>query len=175
MNIKNNIFGIILAGGSGSRLWPLSREMYPKQLLSLTEEKTLLQLTWQRLNCFIPAENIITVTNNKHFANVKIQLENIAQNIDHKIIGEPFSRNTAPAIGLAACYIKKVYTGNDDPVIIVLPSDHLIKDEQDFMETALEGVEISKHGFITTFGIKPLKPETGYGYIKISSHQKIYK
>ena len=92
------MFGIILAGGSGSRLWPLSRELYPKQLLNLYSSESLLQSTFERLNRFIPAENIISVTNTKHHSNVKMQLSNFCS--DPLILSEPVSKNTAPAIAL---------------------------------------------------------------------------
>src|SRR5574344_2177463 len=97
------MFGIILAGGSGSRLWPLSRELYPKQLLNLTSNESLLQSTFERLQCFMPAENIVSITNTKHVANVKIQLESFSDSI--KVLSEPLSKNTAPAIALSTKFI----------------------------------------------------------------------
>jgi len=164
----NNIYGIILAGGSGSRLWPLSREQYPKQFLSFLDDKTLLQGTYQRLKNFIPAENILTVTSDKHVAGVKEQLD-----ASHKVLGEPSARNTAPALVFGVQFIQKCLNGNDDAVIIVAPSDHLIKDEEAFTKAALEGAEIARQGYIVTFGIKPSAPETGYGYIKVLPDQKL--
>lgn len=156
------MFGIILAGGSGSRLWPLSRELYPKQLLNLNSDKSLLQSTFERLKQFMPAENIVSITNVKHSANVRLQLEQISDQIN--ILAEPLSKNTAPAIALATKFIQ---TKEDDPVILVVPSDHLIKNNEKFIETVKKGEKLAKEGYIVTFGIEPDYPETGYGYINI--------
>ncbi len=175
MNNNNKLFGIILAGGSGSRLWPLSRELYPKQFLEFSEDKTLLQLTYERLKQIIKPENIITITNNKHTSGVDIQLQEIENDADYKIIGEPLAKNTAPAIALGAQFIKNHTEKDDDPVIIRAPSDHCIKNQKALMEAVMEGAEIAKQGYIVTFGIKPFEPETGYGYIKAFNNQKVGK
>lgn len=156
------MFGIILAGGSGSRLWPLSRELYPKQLLNINSDKSLLQTTFERLNQFMPAENIVSITNTKHVSNVKLQLENIVKDVT--VLSEPLAKNTAPAIAVALKYIQ---TKEEDPVILVVPSDHLIKNTKNFHETVKKGEKLAKEGFIVTFGIEPDYPETGYGYINI--------
>lgn len=156
------MFGIILAGGSGSRLWPLSRELYPKQLLNINSDKSLLQSTFERLSTFMPAENIVSITNVKHTANVKIQLESLAKNIT--VLAEPLSKNTAPAIALATKFIQEK---ENDPVILVVPSDHLIENGEKFLQTVLKGQELAEKGYIVTFGIEPSYPETGYGYINI--------
>jgi len=167
MNENKNIFGVILAGGSGSRLWPLSREMYPKQLLKLTGENSLFQSTFLRLKDLIPAKNIITVTNNLHLNEIKIQLAELDKNQEYISIGEPVGRNTAPAIGLAALFVQNNLSDkNSDPIIFVTPSDHLIQNDEAFLNSVREGIELAENGFIVTFGIKPTKPETGYGYIK---------
>lgn len=156
------MFGIILAGGSGSRLWPLSRELYPKQLLSLNSEKSLLQSTFERLQAFIPAENIVSITNTKHVGNIKRQLKKLAK--DSVVLSEPLARNTAPAIALATKYITQK---ENDPVILVVPSDHLIENCKDFLSTVKKGEELANEGYIVTFGIEPSYPETGYGYINV--------
>ncbi len=156
------MFGIILAGGSGSRLWPLSRELYPKQLLNINSDKSLLQMTFERLGKFIPADNIVSITNVKHTANVKYQLEQISDAV--KILSEPLSKNTAPAIALAVKYIQEF---ENDPVILVVPSDHLINDEEKFLATVKKGEKLAEAGYIVTFGIQPDYPETGYGYINV--------
>lgn len=167
MNENKNIFGVILAGGSGSRLWPLSREMYPKQLLKLTGENSLFQSTFLRLTDLIPAKNIITVTNNLHLPEIKIQLNELDENEEYTALGEPVGRNTAPAIGLAALFIQNKFSDKDsDPIIFVTPSDHLIQNNEAFLNSVKEGIELAEKGYIVTFGIKPAKPETGYGYIK---------
>ncbi len=155
------MFGVILAGGSGSRLWPLSRELYPKQLLTLNADKSLLQATFERLNNFIPAQNIISVTNSKHHSNIKMQLSKLSE--DTVILAEPISKNTAPAIALSIKYIVENY--NEDEIILVVPSDLQINDVEKFTQTIKSSEHFANEGFIVTFGIKPNYPETGYGYI----------
>lgn len=162
------MFGIILAGGSGSRLWPLSRELYPKQLLNLNSDKSLLQATFERLNRFMPAENIVSITNIKHTSSVKLQLENISGKIN--VLSEPLSKNTAPAIALATKFIQQ-NTGGKDSIILVVPSDHLIENNEKFLETVKKGEKLAQEGYIVTFGIEPSYPETGYGYINILNEQ----
>ena len=156
------MYGIILAGGSGSRLWPLSRELYPKQLLNLNSDISLLQSTFERLNKFMPAENIVSITNTKHTPNVKSQLEHIAKNIS--VLSEPLSKNTAPAIALATKFIQQ--KGGDE-IILVVPSDHLIENNEKFIATVEKGEKLAQEGYIVTFGIEPNYPETGYGYINV--------
>ena len=116
------MYGVILAGGSGSRLWPLSRELYPKQLLNLYSTESLLQSTFERLNRFIPSENIVSVTNTKHSSSVKMQLGQLSGN--SIILSEPISKNTAPAIALSVKYI--IENSNNDETVLVVPSDLLI-------------------------------------------------
>jgi len=162
--------GIILAGGSGSRLWPLSRELYPKQLLNLNHDKSLLQSTYLRLNCFIDDEKIISITNTKHAANVKRQLCELSNYV--KVLSEPIARNTAPAIAAATKYILEKF---GDDIIIVVPSDHLIIDNEKFKQTVQKGAKLAQDGAIVTFGIQPSYPETGYGYISVSDDFKVNK
>ena len=158
------MYGLILAGGSGSRLWPLSRELYPKQLLNIQNTESLLQATFERLSKSIPPQNIISMTGVKHFSNVKYQLSKIAEN--PIVLSEPTSKNTAPAIAVAVKYI--LSKTNEDPVILAVPSDHLIKNIQDFSVTVKEGEKLAQKGFIVTFGIHPSYAETGYGYINVT-------
>ncbi len=155
------MFGVILAGGSGSRLWPLSRELYPKQLLNLCAEKSLLQSTFEMLNKFIPASEIISVTNSKHQANVKMQLGDLCES--PVILAEPLSKNTAPAIAICVKYILE--TSDNDETILVVPSDLLIKENEKFKQTVISAQKYVEEGKIVTFGIKPTYPETGFGYI----------
>ena len=155
------MFGVILAGGSGSRLWPLSRELYPKQLLNLCAEKSLLQSTFERLNKFIPAEKIISVTNSKHHANVKMQLGEMSEN--SIILSEPISKNTAPAIALSVKYI--IENADEDEIILVVPSDLLIENDEKFIQTVEVAKQYAQDGKIVTFGVKPNYPETGFGYV----------
>lgn len=162
------MYGLILAGGSGSRLWPLSRELYPKQLLNLNMEKSLIQATFERLACFAPSENIISITNTKHLSNVKFQLQALSKKA--KVLAEPVAKNTAPAIAVATKYIQTI-SKEEDPVIIVAPSDPLIRDLGAFKTTVMRGEKIAKEGYIVTFGIQPSYPETGYGYINVKDEK----
>lgn len=158
------MFGIILAGGSGSRLWPLSRELYPKQLLNIQNKDSLLQETYKRMISVIPAENVVSITNTKHLPNVKYQLSSISQS--PIVIAEPESKNTAPAITVSVKYITDKFKNASQSVILVLPSDHKIKDLTAFKKSILKGEQLAKDGYIVTFGVKPEYPETGFGYIK---------
>jgi len=153
--------GIILAGGSGSRLWPLSRELYPKQLLKLNSKKSLLERTYERLMGIMDIDNILAITNAKHVSDVRMQLSEY--NKDVRIMAEPAAKNTAPAIAIATKFI--LDCGVDD-IILVLPSDHLIEDEDNFRKTIDEAQKLAKLGYIATIGVKPTQAGTGFGYIK---------
>ena len=158
------MYGIILAGGSGSRLWPLSRELCPKQLLNITGEKSLLQATFERLQNLMPDENILSITNTKHLANVRMQLKDYYA--APLILSEPVSKNTAPAAAVSVKYISE--NKNSDEIILVVPSDHLIHDVQKFSEAIEKGKQLAEQGFVVTFGVEPSYCETGFGYIKTS-------
>lgn len=153
---------IILAGGSGGRLWPLSRDLCPKQLLKFTEEGSLLQKTFHRLCQFSKPSEIVTVTNIKIQSDIKLQLNKIDNS--NVVISEPLCKNTAPAIACTLEYFRQ--TSNSDDVVIIVPSDHLVEKIEDFMATVDEGYKLAQEGYIVTFGVKPTYPETGYGYIK---------
>lgn len=161
------MYGIILAGGSGSRLWPLSRELYPKQLIKLGGDESLLQATFKRLSSFIEPKNIISVTNVKHLPEVKLQLNQI--NSDSLVIAEPIAKNTAPAIAAALEFIRQRPFANEDEIVLIVSADHLIQDTAAFANTVAEGAKLANRGYIVTFGIKPSHPETGYGYIKTAT------
>lgn len=155
---------IILAGGSGTRLWPLSNESYPKQLLSFWDDnESLLQKTFLRLLGIVNPSDILTVTNSIHFSNVKKQLDTVCRT---NILTEPSAKNTAPAIFCALKYFIDNGASGDE-VVMVSPSDHLIKNTNLFQMSVLNAVSLAQKGFIVTFGVKPTYPETGYGYIKV--------
>jgi len=154
---------VILSGGAGTRLWPLSRELYPKQLLALTGERTMLQETALRLTG-LQTGGAVVVCNEAHRFLVAEQLRQLK--IDPlAILLEPFGRNTAPAIALAAL-AATVESGGADPVLLVLPADHVIRDVPAFQKAVRAALPAAQAGKLVTFGIVPKAPETGYGYIQ---------
>ncbi len=156
------IIPIILAGGSGTRLWPLSRQLYPKQLIDIYNDKTMLQNTILRLDDFENTGSPIVVCNEEHRFMTAEQLREI--NVEPKaIILEPVGRDTAPAIAMAAL---KAMENNQDPTLLVLPADHVIEKISKFHDAILSGLEYVKQDNLIAFGIVPDSPETGYGYIK---------
>ncbi|MCC7634069.1 mannose-1-phosphate guanylyltransferase/mannose-6-phosphate isomerase [Stenotrophomonas rhizophila] len=160
----NDLLPVILSGGSGTRLWPLSREAYPKQFLALAGELTMLQATWQRV-APIAGRPPLVVANEEHRFVAAEQLQQIGVQ-PLAILLEPVGRNTAPAIAVAAL---EATGGGDDPLLLVLPSDHVIADEAAFRAAVLRAVPAADAGKLVTFGIVPTGPETGYGYIKAAS------
>ena len=161
------IVAVIMAGGKGERFWPRSRRNMPKQFLSLTNDgKTMIQLTVERIKPLVEIEDVFIVTNKDYKTLVKEQLPNLPE---ENIILEPMAKNTAPCIGLASMYIKKKY---EDAVIVVLPSDHLIKFNSMFINTLKDAAETAEEGNnIVTIGITPNYPETGYGYINFGNEK----
>jgi mannose-1-phosphate guanylyltransferase / mannose-6-phosphate isomerase len=169
--ISTNIHAVILAGGSGTRFWPLSRETYPKQMLQIVGEDTLLRQTIKRIKGFVPPENIWIVTTEDKAQDIRFHLEPFGQ-LTQKIrfTKEPLGRNTAPAIGLNAIYLNQV---SPDSIMIVMPSDHAISENEKFLSDLKVAIEGAKEDYLVTFGIKPSRPETGYGYIKVDYTSKI--
>ncbi len=156
------IIPVILAGGSGTRLWPLSRELYPKQLIDIYNENTMLQNTILRLEGIESLGSPIVVCNEEHRFMTAEQLRQIK--IDPlAIILEPVGRNTAPAIALAAL---KAMENKEDPILLVLPADHVIEKVMEFHTAIQAGKKYAEKTNLITFGIIPRSPETGYGYIK---------
>jgi mannose-1-phosphate guanylyltransferase/mannose-6-phosphate isomerase len=165
-----SLFGIILAGGSGVRFWPYSRETWPKQMLDIVGEDSLLRQTIRRLDSLIPMENMLVVTTEKLGQDIQYHLSSLGKNAKRiKIIKEPLGKNTAPAIGLAAIYVKLF---DPNAVMLVMPSDHLIKDAKSFQEQVKTAILGAEKDHLITFGIKPNKPETGYGYIKVKEEKE---
>lgn len=159
---------LIMAGGRGERFWPKSRKTLPKQFLSLTGDgKTMIQLTVERILPLVEMDDIYIVTNKDYRQLVREQLPEIPE---RNILCEPVGRNTAPCIGLGAMHINQKY---DDAVMMVLPSDHLIKQKKLFVDILGQACEIAEEdGNIVTVGITPSYPETGYGYIKFLTEKK---
>lgn len=162
---------VILAGGGGTRLFPLSRECYPKQFLHVIGDKSLLAQTVERFLGLVKPEDIVIVTNEKYIFHVQAELKSIDAQEAH-IIVEPVGRNTAPAIALAQIYCKDKLKCNDDEVLFISPSDHLIKPIEDFQKLIMQAEQTAKLGSIVTLGIKPTKPETGYGYIEAAGNKE---
>ncbi len=156
------IIPVILCGGSGTRLWPLSRELYPKQLIALTGEHTLLQQTVLRLSGIKDLGKPILICNEEHRFMVAEQLRQVNIQAD-TIILEPEGRNTAPAVALAALHLTRE---QKDSTMLVLPADHLIEDSESFQRAVETAAKIGENNNLVTFGIVAKSPETGYGYIK---------
>jgi mannose-1-phosphate guanylyltransferase/mannose-1-phosphate guanylyltransferase/mannose-6-phosphate isomerase len=156
------IHPVILSGGSGSRLWPLSRTAYPKQLLALTSERSLLQETLLRLQGLPDLAKPLMVCNHEHRFLVAEQMREI-DIAPQVLMLEPIGRNTAPAIAVAALYLAE---RDPQALMLVLASDHVIAKVEAFHECAAQAIEVAKSGHLVTFGIVPSAPETGYGYIQ---------
>lgn len=156
------IYGLILAGGKGSRLYPLSRVAEPKQFLKLINDKSFLVNTVERISPIIEKQNIYVVTNTDYKEKVKRELENINE---QNIFVEPANKETATCIGLSAI---KLLKQDANAVMVVLPSDHFIHGEKDYVDTLSQAIELAnKRRCIVTLGIEPDRPETGYGYIEM--------
>ncbi|MGK2906895.1 MAG: mannose-1-phosphate guanylyltransferase/mannose-6-phosphate isomerase [Desulfuromonadales bacterium] len=162
MSSKNKIVPVVLSGGAGTRLWPLSRELYPKQLLPLVGPRTMLQDTVLRLEGLADLAAPLVVCNDAHRFMVAEQLRQVGQAADTVIL-EPVGRNTAPAVAVAAL---QAMADGSDPLLLVLPADHVITDAAALCAAVSAGVATAQDGALLTFGIVPTAPETGYGYIQ---------
>ncbi len=160
---KTEIYSILLAGGTGTRLWPVSRELYPKQLVSFIGKDSLVQSTVKRLSPALDTEKVRVVCGAEHFHEIARHIKEIGVSPEGKIFCEPCGRNTAPAILLAVLNILK---HEADAIIFVFPADHVIRDVEEFQNRLKSAVMLADTGHIVTFGIKPGYPETGYGYIE---------
>ena len=157
-----NVYAVIMAGGVGSRFWPRSREKSPKQLLEIVDKGTMIQNTYKRISDLIDAKNILVVTNKLQKQAVVKQLPDIpAENI----IVEPIGRNTAPCIGLASLFVRRM---DPEAVMVVLPADHVLQDEEEFRRVLRLAIWVAyESNKLITVGIHPTRPETGYGYIQV--------
>jgi len=164
---NSNTYIAIMAGGVGSRFWPYSRETQPKQFLDiLGVGKSLIRLTFERFAQLVPAENILILTNDKY---ADLVSEHLPELPTDNIICEPSRNNTAPCIAYTAL---KLYQKDPSATLVVAPSDHVIMKEQEFLDTISDAITFTdQHAGLVTLGIKPTRPDTGYGYIKMDAIQ----
>ena len=153
---------VIMAGGAGTRFWPMSRKHRPKQLLTLFSDRPMVAETVARFAGLVPMERVLIVTSE---ALRKAVMDAVPELPKENVVAEPEARNTAACIALAAAEIE-VRTGGRDAVMAVFPADHYIRDEANFRQTAMRAARLAERGGIVTLGIEPTKPETGYGYMK---------
>ncbi len=160
------MIALIMAGGVGSRFWPLSRKNKPKQFLNIISEKSMIKMTVERLNHKIKLEDIYIVTQENQVNLLKKELPILPQ---ENILIEPMGRNTAPCIAFSAALLKEKYS-NDEKMLVV-PADHYIPDADEFWQKTMLADELADNGGLITFGIKPTFPATGYGYIEVDKSE----
>src|SRR5262245_55575894 len=167
MGDRENMFAVIMAGGSGTRFWPASRERLPKQFLAITGDRTMLEETLARAEGFAPPDRISVVVGRVHADLTK----RILSGKPAEILVEPRGRNTAACIGLAALRVKRLAARGvtEDEPMVVLPADHFIADVEGFTRTIRAAADVARGGAIVTLGVAPNRPETGYGYIHIGA------
>lgn len=163
---KPTVYPVIMAGGSGTRFWPLSRQLFPKQLLKIIGDETLIQQTMRRVVAGVPAERVMISTNPAQAESIRVQLSEWKDALKDNFVLEPEGRNTAPAIALVALQLLR---RDPDAVMLVVPADHIVKGQKDFNAAVALAAELAAQELLVTFGIKPIRPETGYGYIKPDS------
>lgn len=159
--MKNkSIVTVILSGGVGARLWPLSRENHPKPFIRLADGQTLIQKAYSRAKPF--ASDVLTVTKREYYFLCRDEQDNV--DVQGRFLLEPFGRNTAPAIALAAKYLQNLY--GQDTLVLILPADHIIADQVSFEATVAEAMQLALNDYLVVLGIVPTAPETGFGYIQ---------
>ncbi|NIR49374.1 mannose-1-phosphate guanylyltransferase [candidate division KSB1 bacterium] len=162
------MFALIMAGGAGKRFWPKSREKHPKQLLNILGEKTLIQNTVDRLSPLFSMDQIFVISNEKQKDEVRRQLPSLPEK---NLIVEPKGKNTAPCIGLSALLLEKI---DPEAVMIVLPADHLIQNDERFINALRVGARVAREkDSMVTLGIEPTYPSTGYGYIQFNEQLEV--
>ena len=160
---ENHLFPVIMAGGSGARFWPLSRQLFPKQLLRIMGDETLIQQTMRRVVCASSPHRVMISTNSSQAESIRVQLSEWKDALSDNFVLEPEGRNTAPAIALVALELVR---RDPDAIMLVVPADHVIKGQRAFDAAVSLAATLAKEDYLVTFGIKPIRPETGYGYIR---------
>src|SRR6476661_861267 len=163
LELHNHLYPVIMAGGSSTRLWPLSRQLFPKQLLRIMGDETLIQQTMRRVVCASTPNRVIISTNPAQAESIRVQLSEWKDALKDNFVLEPEGRNTAPAIALVALELLR---RDPDAVMLMVPADHIVKGQKEFDAAVALAAELAERGLLVTFGIKPIRPETGYGYIK---------
>ena len=170
MNNEVTIYPVIMAGGSGTRFWPLSRQLFPKQLLKIIGDETLIQQTMRRVLISARPERVMISTNPAQAESIRVQLSEWKDALKDNFVLEPEGRNTAPAIALTVKYLMEKANAKEDEILFFSPSDHIIEPEKDFARIVKECEKLALNN-IVTFGIVPNKPETGYGYIELGQEE----
>ena len=163
--LNNPMIPVILSGGAGTRLWPVSRRAHPKPFMQLADGQSLAEKTWRRAQAIAGNAPILTVTSRDYYFYTRDLYDGLQKNnTQARFLLEPLGRNTAPAIGLAALYIRENL--GDEACLMVMPADHLIRDQRNFEASVQEARHLAEQGYLVTFGIHPTHAETGYGYIR---------
>ena len=162
-DLKSHLYPVIMAGGSGTRFWPLSRQLFPKQLLRIMGDETLIQQTMRRVVCASVPDRVMISTNPAQAESIRVQLSEWKDALTDNFVLEPEGRNTAPAIALVALELVR---RDPDAIMVVVPADHIVKGQHDFDAAVSLASKLAAQGLLVTFGIQPIRPETGYGYIK---------
>ena len=162
-DLNSHLYPVIMAGGSGTRFWPLSRELFPKQLLRIMGDETLIQQTMRRVICASAPNRVMISTNPAQAESIRVQLSEWKDALTDNFVLEPEGRNTAPAIALVAL---KLVRRDPDAIMLVVPADHIVKGQRAFDAAVALAATLAKQDYLVTFGIQPIRPETGYGYIK---------
>ena len=163
LKLCNHLYPVIMAGGSGTRFWPLSRQLFPKQLLRIMGDETLIQQTMRRVVCASAPDRVMISTNPAQAESIRVQLSEWKDALINNFVLEPEGRNTAPAIALVALELLR---RDPDAIMVVVPADHIVKGQRDFDASVSFASNLAAQGLLVTFGIQPIRPETGYGYIK---------
>jgi mannose-1-phosphate guanylyltransferase / mannose-6-phosphate isomerase len=161
--LGGHLYPVIMAGGSGTRFWPLSRQLFPKQLLRIIGNETLIQQTMRRVVSGAPSDRVMISTNPAQAESIRVQLSEWKDALSDNFVLEPEGRNTAPAIALVALELVR---RDPDAIMLVVPADHIVKGRRDFDAAVSLASKLAAQELLVTFGIKPIRPETGYGYIK---------